>query len=269
MLMALLKGKLSREQENMEDILTSSVFGLLQYLPPEVALLPLLRLARTPEGARPLADLPDGTLAEYEFWPQWDKGGGASCEPDLVLRLALPDGSRKLVLIEAKFHSAKSVGAEHEERAPLNDQLAREWDNLTLYAREEGAGPLLVYLTAHMGCPSEAIEASRAEHRRKRGGEATIAWLSWRHLGTLLTDAPDRLLRDLGQMLRKLSLVFFTGFSEVAPPAPVAWRFECAPFRFEWRIALIPGLPWRFRPRNTVYDWQVRLVGPISWRFVA
>ena len=34
MLSALLHGKLSREQENMEDILTSIVFDTLRHLPP-------------------------------------------------------------------------------------------------------------------------------------------------------------------------------------------------------------------------------------------
>ncbi len=42
MIPALLHGKLSREQENMEDILTSIVFGVLKHLPPELILLPWL-----------------------------------------------------------------------------------------------------------------------------------------------------------------------------------------------------------------------------------
>ena len=39
MLQALLNGKLSREQENMEDILTSNVFGLLRYVQPQDGIL--------------------------------------------------------------------------------------------------------------------------------------------------------------------------------------------------------------------------------------
>ncbi len=84
MIMALLKGKLSREQVNMEDILTSDVFGLLKYLPPDVALLPFLRLAETITGKRPLSSVPDGTTAEYEFWPQWKTPSNEGCEPDLM-----------------------------------------------------------------------------------------------------------------------------------------------------------------------------------------
>jgi hypothetical protein len=36
MLQALLRGKLSREHEEIEDILTSNVFGLLQYCDPSL-----------------------------------------------------------------------------------------------------------------------------------------------------------------------------------------------------------------------------------------
>ena len=45
MIEALLRGKLSREQENMEDVLTSNVFGMLQYVAPELGLFPFLARA--------------------------------------------------------------------------------------------------------------------------------------------------------------------------------------------------------------------------------
>jgi hypothetical protein len=67
MLMVLLRGKLSRDQENMEDILTSNVFGVLQYLPPGAALVPFLHKVSTPEGKCPLADLPPS--ADASAWP--------------------------------------------------------------------------------------------------------------------------------------------------------------------------------------------------------
>ena len=72
--MALLKGKLSRAQENMEDILTSNVFGLFQYLPAELGLLPFLALAEDETGNRPLAFLAGEQACacrsvDYEFWP--------------------------------------------------------------------------------------------------------------------------------------------------------------------------------------------------------
>ena len=90
MLMALLKGKLSREQENMEDILTSNVFGLFQYLPPSEGLLPFLAQTEGEGMSRPLASLKDATdaTAQYDFWPQWTDASGAACER--LIRPAAP-----------------------------------------------------------------------------------------------------------------------------------------------------------------------------------
>ena len=53
MLDAIIKGKLSREQENMEDLLTSVVFGMIKYLPPHEALFPLLSKAELQTGEKP------------------------------------------------------------------------------------------------------------------------------------------------------------------------------------------------------------------------
>ena len=44
MLHAQRRGKLTREVENLEDLLTSNVFGVFSYLEPEVGLLPFLVL---------------------------------------------------------------------------------------------------------------------------------------------------------------------------------------------------------------------------------
>lgn len=64
MLVALLHGKLSRDQENMEDILTSNVFGVMRYLPPAIALFPFISKASSPEGVKPLAALSVDMRAE-------------------------------------------------------------------------------------------------------------------------------------------------------------------------------------------------------------
>jgi hypothetical protein len=46
MMPALLHGKLSKEQQNMEDVLTSTVFGLLEYVDSNEGVLPFLSRAR-------------------------------------------------------------------------------------------------------------------------------------------------------------------------------------------------------------------------------
>ena len=48
MLQAMFHGKLTREEEGMEDLLTSNTFGLIKYLPPEAVLIPFLSLANDP-----------------------------------------------------------------------------------------------------------------------------------------------------------------------------------------------------------------------------
>jgi len=247
MLMALLKGKLSREQENMEDILTSNVFGLLQYLSPKDCLLPFLRLAQTPEGNKLLEELPDGTQAKYEFWPWWNEKDCDNCQPDVVLRLNINGKRSLLVLIEAKYFSGKSSEENNEQERP-NDQLAREWDNLVRIAAREGAEPILVYLTAGMGFPKEEIEDSQREYYAKRGKQALIAWLSWRHLAGVLNKTEVPSLKHLREVLERFNLVFFSGFSDIDRVATVDWAYGGNVDYFDWKIFNVSSMKWRYTP---------------------
>ena len=54
LLQAQLRGKLTVEEERMEDLLTSNVFGSIKYLKPEEGLLPILQstVARAKEDVR-------------------------------------------------------------------------------------------------------------------------------------------------------------------------------------------------------------------------
>jgi hypothetical protein len=49
-LAAQLHGKLARSEEDLEDLLTSNVFGKFKYLPPELRLIPFLQQAREQWG---------------------------------------------------------------------------------------------------------------------------------------------------------------------------------------------------------------------------
>src|SRR3546814_11666693 len=116
MIPALLHGKLSREQENMEDILTSCVFGILRYLPVEEGLLPLLCRAEAVCGEPPQLSSAGSHAPIYEFWPTLSERcvrgeiefACHPCEPDLLIKLHKVDGKRLYVLIEAKHLSGKS-----------------------------------------------------------------------------------------------------------------------------------------------------------------
>jgi hypothetical protein len=50
MLQAQLRGKLTRAEENMKDLLTSNVFGSIKYVPYEDGLLPLLANCQDENG---------------------------------------------------------------------------------------------------------------------------------------------------------------------------------------------------------------------------
>jgi hypothetical protein len=50
MFIAQIRNKLTRQEEQMEDLLTSNVFGLWRYLPAELGLLQLLETAKNCEG---------------------------------------------------------------------------------------------------------------------------------------------------------------------------------------------------------------------------
>ena len=60
MLQAMLRHKLTRAEEGMEDLLTSNTFGLMKYLPAHVALIPFLRRALEPSDMRITCRVADG-----------------------------------------------------------------------------------------------------------------------------------------------------------------------------------------------------------------
>src|SRR5262245_43252051 len=138
MIDALCNGKLSREVEGMEDLLTSAVFGRLRYLPPEEGLLPFLWCAKYLDGTSVLPEGLEVREVKYTFWPWWELPSSSSAEPDLVIELSGGNGDAILVLIEAKFRSFKSSEADLEIHAP-NDQLAREWENLSYRCEQLGS----------------------------------------------------------------------------------------------------------------------------------
>ena len=91
MIEALLQGKLSNEQENMEDLLTSMVFGSFRRMSVEQGLLPFLRESEEITGICPLTQnnkLYSAEYGRYEFWPSWQGFDNVdSCEPDVVIKL--------------------------------------------------------------------------------------------------------------------------------------------------------------------------------------
>ena len=284
MIQALLKGKLSADQENMEDILTSNVFGLLRYLPPEHGLLPFLAHASSHDGRKLEMPVPIPDVeVDTEFWPPLAEQGCTRCEPDVLIRIAWPppDCRRFLVLVEAKYLSGKSSEAEESSTEPC-DQLAKEWGNVESLARREGREPVLVYLTAAFGRPVEDILRAAENHHRKTNRTSlpfTCYWLSWRHLALVAESRADLdssatasyILEDLGEMLNRFDLVFFGGFSPHEPVSAMAWRFDVGdlpaqlPFAGFTSVGALPPVPWVFAP--PCLRFSCTEPPPIKWRF--
>jgi hypothetical protein len=241
MLQALICGKLSRDHEQIEDILTSNVFGLLRYSDPRIT-LDFIERARLLNDKTPWdrSIFGSGELSiDWDFWPWWAEAQCAVCEPDVVLTLQSHGGARLLVLIEAKLHAGKSSLADPE--GPPADQLAREWSNLVEKARASAAQPVLIYLTSHYSFPRADVEESVEEFRTKRDVEPTIAWLSWRELLPVLMAYPQNAITaDISLLLERMDLTYFGGVTSITPVS-ISWRFG-----FDWNIGSLNIIDWSF-----------------------
>lgn len=265
MLQAMLCRKLTRPEECMEDLLTSNTFGLMKYLPPELALLPFLRQACGPLSKRPLADQLNDVAAvkRWRFWPTLSYPGCKPCEPDVEIDLCHEDGSRTRLLIEAKYRSGKSSLAAEVDQRP-NDQLAREFDNLKAAAEEEGIESYaVVFITADFAYPKEQLEESAREYREKRSGSPDVHWLTWRVLPSVLdSDEAEahEIACDLRSLLLELDLTMFCRLRFEGVKIP-AWRFlGAATPSWEW---CIPALAWLFEAgRSAVASEQLDSATP-------
>lgn len=252
MFQALVHGKLSREQENLEDILTSNVFGVLRYLEPMSGLVPFLRDARSPDDVpNPLLALSDPVQASLEFWPALQGRRGGFCEPDVLIRLDGASKQRWLVGVEVKYRSGKSSSGEPLDSVHLTDQLAREWDALVRVAEGERRAPMLIYLTAEFGMPRDALWESGREYQRLGGQEGAFRcfWLSWHRLPAVFAKtSAGQIGEDLLALADRLGFGYFHGFSSVPSGIQVNWFFK--------------------RVNKTLFNFSVELRKPIIWRFV-
>ena len=233
----------------MEDILTSNVFGLLKYVTPEEGLLNYLAFAEDEDGNQPLKYL--GFLHEvsqdsisYDFWPWWEEPNCYGCEPDVVISLKISAQKKLLMLIEAKYLSGKSSEADESYDIPT-DQLAREWDNLSVRSNKSNECPVLIYLTAHYAYPYQDINDAISEFREKRPNSVNpiIYWLSWRHLFELCKTTANPILKDLILLLERLNLKFFNGVA--LEYVNILWSLEKV---FGWQeYTGIQAINWRFK----------------------
>ena len=217
MISALTRGKLSTQQENMEDILTSCVFDALRLVNPADGVIPLLSDAIFwSDKTRKLGHISSTHSHEavgFDFWPRYSAPGINACEPDVVITF---EAAKAIVLIEAKLHSEKSS---YPDDDPFpNDQLAREWDQLLVEAERLGYEPFLVYLTTDVRIPRASIKESVEEFTKKRPGLQTpqIYWLPWCNIQKL-TRLNQKLRSDFDQLIQRLGIGGFGSWQQVTP----------------------------------------------------
>lgn len=249
MLEAQLHGKLSKEQENLEDILTSNVFGSFKYFHVREGLLPFLTMAKKPDGTKIPDSLWETVSASYRFWPKIEETGCRGCEPDVLIELDHRDEGKSLILIEAKYLSGKSSEVDEDDTAqenPPNDQLSREWQNLSKLAErliEHIHFVCVIYVTADYACPTQDIEASQQELVNKGIGFGEIYWLSWRSLKDSLIRTNHMMLLDVRElMLDRYGLTYFEKLS----------------INYNLRDA------WRW---NTLFNLTINSKGSLQWRY--
>jgi hypothetical protein len=107
MIPALISGKLSREQENMEDLLTSMVFGQLRYLDYGSGLYRFLQHVDNQHFVRQLPSPGEAVDVHYKFWPWLTADGCVGCEPDVLLTLRSGGADQIRILVESKHLSEK------------------------------------------------------------------------------------------------------------------------------------------------------------------
>jgi len=205
-----------------EDLLTSNIFQLVEYLPVDVGLLPIISKAKNIKGKRLINSLTQSTFdkvtsAEYIFWPRIE-----GKEPDLVIHLKNGDGIVVVIFIEAKLYSPKSSEAQQDEEGEhiaRSDQLEAEYDIMNNYKKGFKCDTsFLIYLTADIDMPKDDIVKSEG----LIGGPGSIYWLNYYTLDEVCKEqlknikngtTKFRILSDLRRLFDHYSFILFYGWN--------------------------------------------------------
>lgn len=214
-----MKGKIP-EVQNMEDILTSNVFGLLRYITHKDVLLEILGRARTLFG-KSLLECIDFNLKKYTpefvFW----ENIGIYGKPDLIIRFKKDKEPELVLCIEAKYYSPKSGEGD-------DDQLKRYFEGMTEFANLSKSSFLgIIYLTKYPSRKEVTESLSYIQRQGVVGAEDKFFQLKWSELTEAIEDYDMGLLRagermilqDLLSYLRHKNLIGFSKF-----------MFQTAPF---------------------------------------
>ncbi len=270
MFIAQISNKLSRAEEDMEDLLTSNVFGTWRYVPVEITekgLLEFLKTACRIDGAR--FNGPDGiSTLNMKFWPWIQEEDAKGAEPDVLIEMVSSDKRKWLLLVEAKYLSPKSSFADESEKCPT-DQLAKEMHNLRKIARLENYDEYaLFYVTAHTLLPKDDITEAINELAEKTedGASDRFYWTTWRRLPGILsttinscTGSYVTILGDLQTIVLRMGLTFFEGIvAKGWTLGGVSWVFKLPSKLTSFKWAPINIAKYNFEVTTVRFSWGFR-----------
>ncbi len=208
MYLAEIHGKLSRDNENKEDILTSNVFSFFKYTDRRIFLYQFLKfigLDITPENAQ---------QATFLFWPTYTDG----TQPDLVILVG-----RYYLLVEAKYHSG--FGQETPSR---KHQLVREVEGGVLEAKSLGRQFKIIVVTADYYFMQGIFTDFPEDHKKD------LVWIDWQEIAFLISnilehnpDVPEetRLFADdLYRLFLKKNLRRYEGRQALVPAQKIMFH---------------------------------------------
>jgi hypothetical protein len=234
MYVAELHGKLSQQQENQEDILTSNVFSFFKYADRCIFLQALIRTLGINVSEE------DARQAEFVFWPHYED----HTEPDLVLLIG-----KYYLLFEAKYHSG--FGQETKEK---KHQVVRELQGGQFEARNLGKEFRIIAITAHY--------TDNVDFRKEIPSEylASLLWINWQSIAWLLYEQVEKyphlplemrlFATDLYTYLANKKLRNFAGTKAFSRELPnlysqdgnLFYDFKSARYRGDF-VGFIPAFP--------------------------
>jgi len=162
MYLAELHGKLSKNIENKEDILTSNVFSFFKYANRDIFLKKFLyELGIKIPGQK-------AKEAEFIFWPKFKDG----TEPDLVIKVG-----RYYLLFEAKYFS--DFGGKIQF---LKEQLKRELEGGKFEAKNLGYEFKLIIITADYYYKENKFRDISKEFKTE------FIWINWQKIALIISD---------------------------------------------------------------------------------